>query len=162
MGYTTEFFGEIAVEPPLSAAEIAYLRKFSKTRRMKSALGPYYVDRAGDFGQAHDDSVLDYNTPPDGQPGLWCQWVPTKDGSYIEWNEAEKFYTGAEWMKYLIEHFIGQDPLAQRMPFLTGHTCNGEIEAQGEDSDDRWKLIVKDNRVYVSKASITYGAPEEV
>ena len=50
MGYTTEFFGEIAVEPPLSQAEIAFLNKFSKTRRIKSTLGPYYVDSAGYFG----------------------------------------------------------------------------------------------------------------
>ena len=114
-------------------------------------------------GQAHDDSVLDYNTPPDGQPGLWCQWVPTDDGNAIEWDQSEKFYDSAAWMKYLIEHFVGQDPLAQKeLPFLTGHTCNGEIEAQGEDSGDLWKLIVKDNRVSVARASIVFGAPEEV
>lgn len=35
MGYTTDFSGAFAIEPPLSAEQVAYLQKFSQTRRMK-------------------------------------------------------------------------------------------------------------------------------
>ena len=96
----------------------------------------------------NDQGILDFDTPPDGQPGLWCLWIPTNDGAAIEWNGGEKFYKAVHWMQYLIDHFIGSAPHAKKMlRFLQGHTLNGEIDACGEDPDDRWKLIVVDNRV---------------
>jgi hypothetical protein len=148
MGYTTEFSGSIAVDPPLDEAEIKYLRKFTETRRMNRRKGPYYVDGAGFMGQYREPDVTDYNQPPKGQPGLWCHWVPTDDGTAIEWDGGEKFYDSEEWMAYLIEHFIGSNPLAKpQLPFLRSHVLNGTIDAQGEESDDRWRLVVKDNAV---------------
>ena len=39
------------------------------------------------------------NTPPFGQPGLWCQWVPTDDGHALVWNGHEKFYRSSGWMR---------------------------------------------------------------
>jgi hypothetical protein len=142
----------VRVEPPLSAAEVAYLTRFSQTRRMDRARGPYFVGGSGFRGQGTDHDVRDFNRPPAGQPGLWCQWVPTEDGAAIEWDGGEKFYAAEAWMAYLLEHFVGHDPVArradpQRFAFLQGHTCNGEIEAQGEAPDDRWGLVVEDNRV---------------
>ena len=152
MGYTTTFIGKINIEPVLNAEEIDYLNKFSGTRRMNRIKGPYYVDNAGMAGQDHEEDILNYNQPPDGQPGLWCQWVPTEDGSALVWDEVEKFYDAAEWMKYLIEHFLKPGPIAKsiepdRFTFLRGHTLSGVIEAQGEESDDRWDLVVADNKV---------------
>ena len=163
MGYTTDFSGSVAVVPALNAEEIAYLKKFAQSRRVQSTQGPYFVDRSGDFGQG-PEGVTDCNSPPDGQPGLWCQWVPTDDGSAIEWDGGEKFYNAPEWMKYIIEHFIGPSPKAKvALPFLQGHTCNGEIEAQGEESDDKWLLIVKDNIVSIAESKPTeYGEPTPV
>jgi hypothetical protein len=150
MGYTTMFYGQVAVEPPFSADEIVYLHKFAGTRRMQYRQGPYYVDRGGLGGQATGDDVLDYNSPPEGQPGLWCHWVPTEDGSALKWDGGEKFYNAAKWMKYLIGHFIGDSPLGKtELPFLHGHICNGYIAAHGEDPDDRWKLVVENNQVFV-------------
>lgn len=163
MGYTTNFSGEINVDPPLTQDEIVYLKKFNTTRRMACQQGPYYVDRGGFHGQEHGPDVIDYNEPPDGQPGLWCQWVPTDDGVGIEWDEGENFYDAPEWMKYLIEHFVGEAPLAKaQLPFLNSHCLNGEIEAQGEDGDDRWKLIVKDNEVFIADGGIVYGTPRAI
>jgi hypothetical protein len=163
MGYTTEFFGHINVEPPLSQDEIAYLKKFNATRRIDCKQGPYYVDRGGFHGQEDGPDVIDYNSPPEGQPGLWCHWVPTADGTGIEWDEGEKFCDAAEWMKYLIDHFCGEAPLAKsQLPFLNSHCLNGEIEAQGEDCDDRWKLIVKDNEVMVADGEVVYQAPRAI
>lgn len=151
MGYTTYFTGKINIEPALNAEEIAYLSKFAATRRMSRIKGPYYVDNGGMCGQDHEDDILNYNQPPSGQPGLWCQWIPTEDGTSLVWDEGEKFYDSAEWMKYLIEHFLKPDPIARsfepaRFAFLQGHRLNGVIEAQGEESDDRWDLVVKDNK----------------
>lgn len=153
MGYTTDFSGSIAVDPPLNAQEIQFLRKFSETRRMDRTKGPYFVDGSGFMGQDHEADIASYNSPPPGQPGLWCQWVPTEDGTAIEWNGAEKFYDSAEWMEYLIDHFLKPGCVAKdALPFLqANHVCNGAIKAQGEDMEDRWKLIVKANHVAVRR-----------
>lgn len=148
MGYTTEFQGEIKIDPPLNEQEIAYLRKFAETRRMKRKNGPYFIEGTDMFGQGRDPDVIDHNSPDPSQPGLWCQWVPTDDGTALMWDEGEKFYESEHWMMYIINHFIGTNPIAKKeLPFLQGHTCNGEILAQGESITDRWKLIVKDNKV---------------
>ena len=164
MGYTTDFSGSVAVVPALNAEEIAYLKKFAQSRRVHCTQGPYFVDRSGDFFGQGSEGVLNFNAAPEGQPGLWCQWIPTDDGTKIEWDGGEKFYGAASWMKYIIDHFIGPNPIAKTaLPFLHGHTCNGEIEAQGEESDDKWLLIVKDNIVSIAESKPTeYGEPTPV
>lgn len=164
MGYTTDFDGEIDVKPPLNAKEIEYLKKFSRTRRMLCSNGPYYINRGGFAGQDHNDStIIEYNSPAKGQPGLWCKWISSDDGSFIEWDEGEKFYDAAEWMKYLIDHFIGSNPLAKNaLSFFEGHVLNGKISAQGEESSDRWDLIVKDNKVFVQKYEQILGKMEAI
>lgn len=152
MGYTTTFKGHIEIEPPLHEREIIYLKKFSRTRRMNRSNGPYFVDGTGLAGQNADPDVIDHNSPPKGQPGLWCQWIPSPDGTRIIWNGAENFYDSEQWMEYLIEHFIGDNPIAKKVAFkdfefLQGHILNGEIKARGEQSDDRWTLYVIENVV---------------
>lgn len=157
MGYTTEFEGQVKIEPPLSSEEVAYLQKFNGTRRMYREKGPYYVGGSGSYGQGHDEDIHNYNGAPPGQPNLWCQWQPTDDGTAIMWDEGEKFNHSLEWMSYLIDHFIGSNPRANsELPFLVGHTCNGEIVATGEDTDDNWKLVVENNVVSRLEGRIIY------
>jgi hypothetical protein len=148
VGYTTQFHGSISVSPPLSAAEQEFLEQFANTRHMARAEGPYFAD--GKFGHGDNDHnpaiVPDYNEPDRLHPGLWCHWISNDDGTAIEWDEGEKFYHSIEWMRFLIDHFLKPDHIAD-LPFLQGHTLNGEILAQGEDINDRWKLIVTDNVV---------------
>lgn len=67
MGYTTDFNGEVRVEPPLNKAECEFLEKFAKTRRMDRHRGPYFVEGSGAFGQDREDDIIDYNNPPPGQ-----------------------------------------------------------------------------------------------
>jgi len=159
MGYTTQFNGEIFVEPLLNKEEIDYLNKFSKSRRMDRVQGPYFVDGSASHT---DPTINNYDKPPEGQPGLWCDWVPTSDGMAIIWNESEKFYSSLEWMGYLIDHFIGPNPIAKRVDpegfsFLGGHTLNGEIYAVGdEDPGDLWKLVVKDSMVKYVQGVVKY------
>lgn len=158
MGYTTDFDGRVEIVPPLNREEVEFLKKFNESRRMNRAKGPYYVDGGGMMGQARESDIYDYNSPPEGQPGLWCQWTPTEDGTAIEWDGGEKFYSSDAWMKYLIEHFLKPGAFAKdKLPFLqANHIVNGEIEAQGEDADDRWKLVVKNNEVYVLEDHVVY------
>lgn len=148
MGYTTKFEGSISVSPPLSAEEQDFLHMFSRTRHMKRAEGPYFAD--GKFGHGENDcnssTIPDCNQPDEIHPGLWCNWVPNDDGTAIEWDGGDKFYSSEEWMRFLIEHFLKPNHISD-LPFLQEHTLNGEILAQGEEITDRWKLIVKDNIV---------------
>lgn len=60
------------------------------------------------------------------------------DLSGIQWNGAEKFYDADKCIEYLINKTV------EKYPDLV---FNGILQAQGEDYDDRWQLIVKDNKV---------------
>lgn len=167
MGYTTDFFGEFKLDEPLTPEHAAYLKKFNETRRMKRdevkaakfsdplreavglPVGPeggYYVNAMGYYGQEGDASVLDYNNSPQGQPGLWCKWTPTKTGDGIQWDGGEKFYDYVEWLKYLIDHFLA----------LWGYTLNGEVKWRGEDPDDYGLIVVKDNTVTIREGQEIY------
>lgn len=159
MGYTTDFSGEFEIAPPLKPEHRAYLEAFAQTRRMKrhpqkvAALpdqirkaaglpvgldGGYYVGAdTENFGQDNTPDVLDHNRPPNGQPGLWCQWVPNEAGDLLEWDGGEKFYDYVEWLEYLIEHFF--------QPW--GYVLNGVVRYYGEDSDDRGLIRITDNAV---------------
>lgn len=164
MGYTTDFEGRIEIEPALNEIEITYLNRFSETRRMDREKGPYFVGGHGYAGQGNGpDKIYNYNNPHPSQPGLWCQWVPTDDGTALVWNGHEKFYEAAEWMQYLMDHFVGYMPtaitelreLTDVGDFLQGHVCNGTISAQGERPSDTWLLEVKDNQVFVQDLVLT-------
>lgn len=157
MGYTTDFEGRIGIFPRLSEGEIEYLNKFSDTRRMDRENGPYFIGGDGFVGQSDSpDEVYDHNRPPAGQPGLWCQWVPTDDGTALEWNQSEKFYESEKWMDYLIQHFLMPGRIAKQIPF-DGHMLNGVIAAQGDDPSDMWLLHVKDNIVFTEDLVATPG-----
>lgn len=174
MGYTTQFTGRVTVTPPLNRHEITYLRRFSDSRRMDRANGPYYAEPGRNFGQTHEPDVYDFNRPPEGQPELWCQWVPTADGTGLEWNGKEKFYSAAEWMRYLIDTFLRpgaalrrelREPVSGRVydkafrRFTFSHVVNGVIDAEGEEPDDIWRLVVRDNTVLRQDMSLP-GHPE--
>ncbi|MFW5419232.1 hypothetical protein J0910_21675 [Nocardiopsis sp. CNT-189] len=183
MGYTTAFIGQVTVTPPLNEHEVAYLTKFSRTRRVDRGNGPYYVEDASgsatrdasgyatrgasSYATEHAADVRDFDRPPEGQPELWCKWVPSGDGAAIGWDESEKFYGAEEWMRYLIDHFLrpgahaqadpGPVPPAEFAGFTFDHSVSGVIEAEGEDLEDRWHLVVADNRV----TRVEEGEPED-
>jgi hypothetical protein len=167
MGYTTDFWGQVTVSPALNPAEVEYLRALASTRRMHRGNGPYFVKGTGFAGQGQDGDVLNYNAPDPSQPGLWCQWVPTDDGTAIEWDGGEKFYESAEWMRYIVR-LISEKPDALELvrmvkaderfeQFTFDHVVNGTIDAQGEEPDDRWRLVVTDNKVETQRASVSFG-----
>lgn len=167
MGYYTEFDGEFRVSPPLRPEHATYLRAFSRTRRMKrdslnTSLrsdpvregvslpvgdeGAYFVGEEGFKGQDIGPDVINSNIPPVGQPGLWCQWIPTEDCTAIVWDGGEKFYGYIEWIKYLIAHFL--------KPW--GYTLNGEVYWEGEERDDAGIIRIEHDMVRVLRARTIY------
>lgn len=162
MGYNTNFSGSFDLDEPLTKEQIAYLTEFSRTRRMKRDLeciekindllrlavglqigidGGYYVASDTD-----DSSVINYNHPPEGQPGFYCQWIPSEDGTYISWDGGENFSEYVEWIEYIIEHFL--------KPW--GKILNGGVEWEGNSSDDLGKIVIKNNLVESKIGRIVY------
>jgi len=140
--------------------------------------GEYFAKDDGQSGENHDDSIIDYNVSPgqmgydqakvlgfnaffygnkrrsengDCQPGLWCQWVISEDGTRLEWDEGEKFYDYIPWLKYYINHFFKK----------WGIKLNGRIRFQGEDPGDKGIIEVIDNVVGLGepKRKITLEDP---
>lgn len=157
MGYHTEFEGSFGFENALTPEQVKYVQKFNETRRMKRnpeglscsfcdevglPLGreaKFFVSGPGYAGQDRDSSVVDFNKPPADQPGLWCQWTVSDDGTELVWDEGEKFYYYVEWLKWMIENLF--------IPW--GKVLNGEVRWRGEEFNDVGVIIVKDNKVKV-------------
>ena len=170
MGYTTTFGGAFIIEPPLNEDEVKYLQAFNATRRMKRTKGQYYVDGTGFKGQDHGGDVLEYNTPPDGQPTLWCQWTVSDDGTRIMWDEGEKAYQMEDWLRYIIDHFLRPGAVTsnisvqlnhrQLRQFTYDHVVSGTVTAAGEDPGDLWVLMVEDNVVHRGDSVINFVTSE--
>lgn len=153
MGYTTDFEGHFKLNKQLSTDDLNFLKKFSDSRRMARNVDPkygiegeFFVDGNDALFELQDANVIDYNRPPKTQPGLWCDWVPSDDGMFIEWNGGEKFYDYVEWLQYLINRI-----LAPR-----GYVLNGSVKWYGEDRDDNGIINVKDNVVTTQRGVIIY------
>lgn len=158
MGYTTDFRGQFTCEPALNPKQVAYLKAFADTRRVRRdfdkasiiaddvridagvPLGKdacYFTGSTGFMGQDNDPSVVASNTPPADQPSLWCQWVPTEDGKGIKWDGGEKFRSYIPWLEYIINHFL--------TPW--GVVLNGRVQWRGEDWSDIGTITVRDSNV---------------
>ena len=160
MGYTTDFYGSVSFNKPITDELRDYINKFSETRRMKRDVekikenfpdwekncfngnlgvdGEYFVGGESFvfMGRDEDKSIVDYNRAPSTQPGLWCQWIIDENGDLV-WDEGEKFYNYEEWLVYLINNFFAP----------SGYICNGDIEFQGEDMEDFGTIHVENNVV---------------
>lgn len=148
MGYTTDFQGKLDFNKPLTDKMFNYLKLFNQTRRMKRNVedvfgieGEFYAFGGGDYGQAHESNIVDFNQPPSTQPSLWCQWIPTEDKLSLEWDNGEKFYNYTEWLVYLIHKILAPN----------GYVLNGTIQWQGEDNGDVGEIFVEDNLVYTQE-----------
>lgn len=145
MGYTTEFEGRFDLNKKLDEETYNYLVKFAEIRHMKRDLTRIMLKEDAEkygvdgwrFVEDDDTSVVLVNTPPDGVPELYCQWVPTEDGLHIEWDGGEKFYSYVEWIEFLIKNI-----LAPR-----GYVLNGEVHWEGEEDGDVGVIRITDNEV---------------
>jgi len=146
MGYTTDFVGQFNLNRQLDGDTHEFLTRFNETRRMKRKVdkkygveGEFYVLGDGFSGQKNDPTIVSYNDPPQTQPGLWCQWKPSKDGMHLIWDGGEKFYHYTEWIQYIIEKILKP----------RGYILNGEVKWQGEDPEDSGTIRVVKNQVEV-------------
>ena len=147
MGYTTDFSGSFQLNKPLQPKIKQYLQKLAETRRMARKVdeafgieGEFYVFGGGTFGQNRDENIIDYNREPSTQPGLWCQWVPNEDGTAIEWDGGEKFYSYSEWLFYIINKILAPN----------GYVLNGSVTWQGEEIGDVGKINVENNIITIA------------
>jgi len=155
MPYETTITGEFAIDPPLSAAHLAYLLAFSRTRHMwcanralKQRPDPLRVAAGLPLGRggayfvggldmlAHSlAAVTNSLIPPHGQPGLYCKWRPTSDGRALVWQGGGAHYE--EWLAYLMKHFL--------LPW--GYVLCGRVEWQGKRATDRGVIRIEENLV---------------
>jgi hypothetical protein len=159
MGYTTDFVGEFNIEPPLTREQTRYLLKFSNVRHMKrdeekvklmsdptresvglpvGKEGEYFVGGLGHCGQDQDGSIIAFNDEPDSQPSLWCQWIPSDDGSKLMWDGNEKFYSYTEWLAYIETNFLK----------LWGRSLDGVVCWQGEHIEDCGILVAGQTGIF--------------
>lgn len=167
----TRFTGEFTIDPPLRPHHLNYLKRFSRTRRVKrneeiTEMIPDYWRHAvnlplGEEGEYFvgldgrdriDSAVINYDLPPGygkeprqliRQPGLWCDWEPSDDGVSLRWNNSDQFLHYLQWLKYLIEHFIKR----------WGYTINGTVCWHGEWSKDHGFIQVDNNIISVKLTS---------
>lgn len=121
MGYTTDFRGAFKLDRPLNVLQVTTLKEFAE----------------------------EPHSGPD-VPGSWCQWVPTEDGTGIEWDGTEKFYSYTEWLEYLVEHFL--------KPW--GLVLSGSVVWHGEESGDSGVIYAKDNRVKAVPDEVVRQEPD--
>lgn len=159
MSYHVRYDGKLSVVPPLNPAEVKALATFHDSRRISTTAGP--LDTR-DLSSGHPD-VIDYNTPPEGQPGLWCDVTPLEDGTHLGVDPNRENGDITPWVEYLIDHLLKPGAVYSEIPesvgekdvlrsFTFDHVVNGEMKCVGEDGDV-WLLRVKDNVVKSVKPS---------
>ena len=173
MVYRTSFEGSFLLDKPLQQKYRAYLKKFSQTRRVKCfaeqlatypdplreavglPVGPegaYFVGKNLGYEDpvVFEDDTSRFLVPPQSQPGFWCKWTPTEDGTAIVHNGHGDFYFYVEWLQYLLVHFL--------IPW--GYTLNGTVYWRGSDEHDYGCVVVEQNTVTVRTRSPEDGQRE--
>lgn len=113
MGYTTQFEGKFKFSQPLTDGQYDTLVEFANDR---------HGDNLGEYPYA---------------PSFYCQWIPTKDREYLEWDGNEKFYSYVEWLELIIENFLKEWEI----------NLNGNVFWQGEERSDSGEIVVVNNVV---------------
>ena len=167
MGYTTWFEGGLTPNKPFKKEFINYINAFSEKRHeprdveiikrsdpdwakhcLDGNLGPYGMYYVGNF----DEGVIDRSLAKSYTcPGYRCDWCINEETGVVEWDGGEKFYQYTDWLIYLIENFF--EP--------AGYILNGEFIWIGEDSEDRGKISVVNNKVSEFLGEIVYEDERE-
>lgn len=151
MGYNIYYEGKIEFAKPLDDETYNIIMGIADTRRIcwdADKLERDGIANKGEIGQwgefffvEHkrqrellDEYVIDYNSPPPGQPHLYGVWIVTDDRKGLEWHRAEKSYYGHEWLRYLVKEI-----LAPR-----GYSARGIINWFNEDGLNykKWHTVV--------------------
>jgi hypothetical protein len=178
--------GKIQITPPLQANHLAYLARFHRIRHMKWDVrllekmrdplrkavglplgleGAYYV--AGEIMPLYPGpEIIDSNSPPNGQPALWCSWEPSGDGGSYIWGNGDKNYAYKAWLEYLIAHFFKpwHYQLSGRVE-CSYYFCK-YVHPNGDEDDEeneveipcvqKSELIVKDDNLVIENVLGTF------
>lgn len=150
MGYDTNFEGAFDISPPLSSDQVKYLKALAGTRRvtrsqidgladpLREAVGlepgpdgcffTGHVDETGTSYFKDGPGVVNGNSPPADQPGLWLNWIATNDGTKMQWNGSEKSYHMAEWVLWLVSNIF--KPWGRRLLGVV-HWTGGDMYSAG-------------------------------
>lgn len=128
MGYEVKYRDEIRCTPPLGAAQRRWLRRLAETRQHETG---------------------DVNAVPDGVPGYWCPWLPTRGGHLAMPQYPTKEHMPGEWLRWLLDH----GPWDGAAPQL-----RGTVHAKGHAYGDEWRLVVDGDRMVVQRDRIPCAA----
>lgn len=164
MGYTTQFYVEFKIDPPVTKEFKNYINAFSDTRHcrwnakgqipcwelfswkgdpgedgmyfaMPRQLQKYFIrDSFPDADDQRPDLCTDANENPVGVPGFWGDWRINDEGN-LSWSGAEKFYWYVQWLYFLIVHF--SEP--------AGYKLTGKVRYEGGDPYDRGYILPDQN-----------------
>ena len=117
MGYSTNFDGELKFKKELTGSQLAHLKTFLGADRREIGFG-------------------EDNSPYESDDEYWyhIDLGLTDDFSGLKWNGAEKTYD-----LDCIINFITKQMRKKYKDF----ELIGDLTAQGEEFDDRWKLVMK-------------------
>lgn len=121
MGYNTDYTGVIGFSRELKGSEITHLEPYLHSQ----------YDRREDPNNT--DNVGDFN---------WIDLEFSGDFMGLEYNGSEKSRNMEGQLQFAINRLVEKAPDVM---------CNGEMLAQGEEHDDRYKIIVTNNKVTVKK-----------
>ncbi len=169
--------GEVQINPPLEAIHLAYLDRFSRIRHMKRDVslleklrdplreaaglplgleGAYYIAGKNFSIELDDPTILNRNTPPQGQTHLWCRWEPAGDGKSYIWRNGDKSYGYNEWLKYLIAHFFNPWHYKLSCRIECNEHFSKYIYPNGEEGEEKEipcveksELIIEDNNIVI-------------
>ena len=108
--------------------------------------GEFYFHEDGDMGQTNTDDIVNYNSPPSTQPGLWCDWTYNPQDNAIEWNGSEKTYDSEEWINYI-----------SKILYPRGYSLNGSIYYEGEELGDVGVIKVNGSQTVNLHGSCIYS-----
>lgn len=174
MGYCTTFNGGLAITPPLTKEQVAYLTAFRRTD-FRITDGRPHADKLGDWdlplmpdgtpvnngwGLCNDDSetmaIIDGVDEPtcrvqDSVSDIkflraTCEWKISEDGTRLHCDgSADKFYRYVCWLEFMMIKFF--------MPWE--RTLNGELHWQGEDEADKGTITVRNGIKVETTASLS-------
>lgn len=84
------------------------------------------------------DSVMDFNSPPEDCPSLWCDIYLSKTHDKLYLRNGTN-YRYVSWLEWLIKYFFAP----------AGYILNGSVCYNGEDRDDRGVIVVENNSISV-------------
>lgn len=142
MGYTTYFTGEFTITPALPEQLVTDLNDFCSTRHEERTTSmPVGLDQ---WNRPYTGPLRDTT-----EIGIWCNWefdgAPGADATIMRWNDSEKSYEMDRWAAYIAEHLIPE-----------GHTIEGTVDAQGEDAEDRWRMVATGRTIAVQTPTVTW------